>query len=731
MDNKQKIEKETRRKSKKLKITNDTSTTQDQEVKEKEETAIKQKITALPTTSHYEVSFLHKSIITHIKSSSKHGFIISCSQDGIIKFWKHSISKGVGNWNNAQKNKKDNDIIITPCLEFVKSYKAHLNIILDLCIDSNEDNALTLGDDGCIKLYDISTYDVRGMMDIPHFPSDATVTSGLILFVGKQQDYIVLTYNNNPCIQVFDISTCFTSNSKDDNNKAIQLLTIHNNNNISCWVYDTLSNCCISCDNKGFIEIWDCSTITKTTTDNTPQIQLSGAMPKYPTIVKYESKYDTDLYTLVKNKTFGLSIAISTSSNNHYIAIYGHDRKIRIINFVTGKLTVTYDERLSYYDNMVSKRSNNITTTSTSTSTLDLVEYGKRSATEREIQDSSIFLKYTNSSEQQQQQNITISFDPTSKYLLYPTLVGIKIINIKSNKCVATIGMNDSSMYRFISVCISYVDLNNYKNSNFDTQLLLARGVSASIATNKDAKDNNIPIPYVITTAYNKKRLFVFSDIDPILEHEQHINDNTDNNDTANTAALILQQRDIQNEPPDSSDVLLLPNSNYNNSQEDNELSKIPKEAIIRTSLGDIHIKLFPIQCPKTIENFTTHSRNGYYDNVIFHRVIKGFMIQTGDPLGTGTGGESIWGHDFEDEISVRELRHDRPFTVSMANAGPGTNGSQFFITTVPTPWLDNKHTVFGRVFKGMDVCLDIENVSTNDADKPWKDVCILSIDIL
>jgi peptidylprolyl isomerase domain and WD repeat-containing protein 1 len=93
-------------------------------------------------------------------------------------------------------------------------------------------------------------------------------------------------------------------------------------------------------------------------------------------------------------------------------------------------------------------------------------------------------------------------------------------------------------------------------------------------------------------------------------------------------------------------------------------------------------------------------------------------MIQTGDPTGTGSGGESIYGREFEDEF-VRTLRHDRPFTVSMANAGPNTNGSQFFITTVPTPWLDNKHTVFGRVTNGFEVVTKIENLKVNKSDKP------------
>ena len=120
------------------------------------------------------------------------------------------------------------------------------------------------------------------------------------------------------------------------------------------------------------------------------------------------------------------------------------------------------------------------------------------------------------------------------------------------------------------------------------------------------------------------------------------------------------------------------------------------KQATIHTTMGDIVVKLFHQECPKTVENFTVHSKNGYYasclpdmavlhpfaagskDNIIFHRVIQGFMIQTGDPQGDGTGGESIWGGEFEDEFH-RNLKHDRPFTLSMANAGPNTNGSQFF----------------------------------------------------
>jgi len=141
--------------------------------------------------------------------------------------------------------------------------------------------------------------------------------------------------------------------------------------------------------------------------------------------------------------------------------------------------------------------------------------------------------------------------------------------------------------------------------------------------------------------------------------------------------------------------------------------------------MGDIHIRLFPEYAPKAVENFVGLSKKGYYNNVIFHRVIKGFMIQTGDPLGDGTGGDSYWGHDFEDEFH-KAVKHDRPYTVSMANAGPNTNASQFFITVVPTPWLDNKHTIFGRATAGMDVIHKIENVKCDKQDKPYNEVKIL-----
>ena len=126
--------------------------------------------------------------------------------------------------------------------------------------------------------------------------------------------------------------------------------------------------------------------------------------------------------------------------------------------------------------------------------------------------------------------------------------------------------------------------------------------------------------------------------------------------------------------------------------------------ATISTDKGDMVIELFADKTPKTVNNFVFLAREGFYDNTIFHRVIADFMVQGGDPTGTGTGGP---GYRFADEFHP-DLKHDKPGILSMANAGPNTNGSQFFITHVPTAWLNNKHSVFGQVIEGMDVLMSI-----------------------
>ena len=186
------------------------------------------------------------------------------------------------------------------------------------------------------------------------------------------------------------------------------------------------------------------------------------------------------------------------------------------------------------------------------------------------------------------------------------------------------------------------------------------------------------------------------------------------------------------------------------------EVAANEKLVTMKTTMGDIKLKLFPDLAPKTVENFLGLAAKGYYDGIIFHRVIPDFMIQGGDPTGTGMGGESLWGEEFNDEFSKQAFNLNG--ALSMANAGPNTNVSQFFIvsnTEVPqnmltqlegagyekevidayaknggTPWLDFRHTVFGHVIEGMDVVYDIQNVKRGAQDKPVNGVRIESIEI-
>lgn len=151
---------------------------------------------------------------------------------------------------------------------------------------------------------------------------------------------------------------------------------------------------------------------------------------------------------------------------------------------------------------------------------------------------------------------------------------------------------------------------------------------------------------------------------------------------------------------------------------------------ILKTTQGDIKLRLFPKIAPKACENFVKLVEKGYYNGIIFHRVIKDFMIQGGDPTGSGCGGNSIWGHPFEDECDAN-VGFDKQGLLAMANAGPSTNGSQFFITTVPTPWLHMHHTIFGEVAEGYEVVKKIENCETGFMDRPVQEQKILSAEVM
>ncbi|KAF5826791.1 hypothetical protein DUNSADRAFT_2058 [Dunaliella salina] len=352
------------------------------------------------------------------------------------------------------------------------------------------------------------------------------------------------------------------------------------------------------------------------------------------------------------------------------------DRRIRVFKFKTGKLMRAYDESLEAAHEL--QRSGH------EAFVLEDIDFGRRLAVEKELA----------TAETAPPPNAV--FDESGNFLLYPSLLGIKVVNLVTNHPMFCAGKVENTE-RFLRVALFQGTANKKAKMKIPTVELLDKIPQ--------------PDPTLVCCAFRRQRLFLFSKREPKDVEEA---------EGAEAAAAAVGGRDVFNEKPSLEDILTAEG-------EAGDALVLPRGITIHTNKGDITAKLFPDECPKTVENFTTHAKNGYYDNVIFHRVIKGFMIQTGDPLGDGTGGESIWGGEFQDEFH-KMLRHDRPGILSMANAGPNTNGSQFFITGGGCSWLDNKHTVFGRVVKGMDVVHMIEKAKVNKEDRPYEDIKIVNM---
>ncbi|KAI3382452.1 hypothetical protein SNEBB_006692 [Seison nebaliae] len=389
--------------------------------------------------------------------------------------------------------------------------------------------------------------------------------------------------------------------------------------------------------------------------------------PKKPK-VNFDSKLDTSYFQFYQDETVPLNMTFSP--DGRFLAAICRDRNIRVFETMSGELVKKIDESL----NIISLRQQNETQ-------IPNMEFGRRVAFDKDLEASSAF------------HNCNIIFDDNSTCIIYATLMGIKIVNLFTNQTLVELGKEEN--YRFLNLA-----LYQQKTDRIDTGYIESYITNEGNKRAEDALLENDPV--IFATAYKKARFYLFTKRLPW--------------DKAG------DERDIFNEKPQRKDLALF----QKNSLKDTQLETI---ATLHTSFGDIRVKLFATQCPKTVRNFTTHAKQSYYNNHIFHRVIKRFMIQTGDPTSTGTGGESIWGDTFEDEFHP-SLLHDRPYSLSMANAGPNTNGSQFFITVVPCPWLDRKHTVFGRVTDGIDVVLKISNVNVDKNDRPSEEIKLMSITV-
>ncbi|XP_074294950.1 peptidyl-prolyl cis-trans isomerase CYP71-like [Silene latifolia] len=526
-------------------------------------------------------------------------------------------------------------------IEFAKHFRSHLGPIEGLAVSIDGLLCCTISNEDTLKVYDVVNFDMMVMIRLQFIP-------GAVEWVYNHGDLkakLAVSDRNSPYVHIFDV--------RAGSNEPIISKKIHVGP-VKVMKYNAVCDSVVSVDTRGIIEYWDPATL---------EFPESG--------VSFKLKSDTDLFEIIKCKT--AVSALEVSPDGKQFSVTSPDRRIRVFWYKTGKLRRVYDESLEVAQDL--QRSD------APMYRLETIDFGRRMAVEKQIEQT----------ETAPQPNAV--FDESSNFLIYSTLLGIKVVNLHTNKVSRILGKVEGND-RFLKIALYQGDRSNKR----------VRKMPLAAANANESKEPLID-PTLLCCAFKKHRIYLFSRREPEEPED------------------VTKGRDVFNEKPPADELLAV-----------SELGKsattsLPDNVILHTTMGDIHMKLYPEECPKTVENFTTHCRNGYYDNLIFHRVIKGFMIQTGDPLGDGTGGQSIWGREFEDEFH-KSLRHDRPFTVSMANAGPCTNGSQFFITTVATPWLDNKHTVFGRVIKGMDVVQALDKVKTDRNDRPYQDVKILNVTV-
>lgn len=334
----------------------------------------------------------------------------------------------------------------------------------------------------------------------------------------------------------------------------------------------------------------------------------------------FQYKSSTNLFEFKKARSRPISLTISPSGHQ-FVTLSWPDRRIRVFDFATAKLHRTYDESMQVIEE--------VQRAGTALQRLEPVEFGRRLALERLVE----LPAY--------QDKANVIFDESGNFIIYGSISGIKVLNTYTNQVVKVFGKDEQ--FRALNLAI-------YQGA---PQKKGVTTVAMAASNNPLLEESEATDPILFATGVGKVRFYMFT----------------------NEEEISKSSRDIVNERPTAD------GSKLKAAQE--KKAETGTAAVIHTTYGDIHIRLFPDAAPKAVENFVTHSKRGYYNNTIFHRVIRKFMIQCGDPLGDGTGGESIWGKEFADEFS--SLKHDKPYTVSMANAGPNTNGSQFFITTEKT----------------------------------------------
>lgn len=649
----------------------------------------------LPDSPHYERSFMHRDTITALEFAKPTNFLITGSTDGHIKFWKKK-DKALASAADAEagrstgaatNNSKDllakakaasqsgKDLtFLGESIEFVKQYRAHIGSIDHLVLSYDEALAVSCcSHEQAVKIFDVLNFDMISMHKFKYIRP-----ARLAFCYSQTLDRKILVASCQITGRLEWIDTEFLryeidlNDSLDKETRLVEETAEEKSARKMREEGNDFTKIGESSINCLLYHPYDRTLLT---------MHLDGCINFVDVdsrqISKRKLKNHPDLFNLQKEGIFPLSASITDDGKQ--FAVSCSDNTIRIFSYKTGKQLAKFDESIAAL-----KEQNN------KNAVMDDMEFQARSIQEKKL--AKKVLEY-----QEKNQAIPSYYCSQVRFyymeggnlLVYPGMLGIRMFSMAMKRLVGTKPVGIAENLRSTLLCCAFEEFKSAK----------AKSLDSIMANNPNLRSQNVCDPVVFASAGDKNRFYLYS---------QRESMNVD--------------RDVFNEKPTAEEMLA--------AQKGEEIKRIGTEAILHTSFGDIVIKLFGDECPKTVENFTVHSRNGYYNGLTFHRVVKNFMIQTGCPLGTGRGGDSIWGGQFEDEFHP-SLKHDKPYMVSMANAGPNSNGSQFFVTVVPVDYLDNKHTIFGRVVKGMNVVQNISQVKVmGKQDKPIDEVKLVSVTV-
>lgn len=669
-------------------------------------------------------------------------FVITTSVDGWVKFWKKSSLAPSAALapasSNPQKDSASASSLFSgsSIVEFVKQYRAHLSPIIAWSCSADGSSYATLDAEANVKVFDVDNFDLINMIKLPY----TARTLAWVHRPGSARTLLAITDEESCNIRIYDgrstpaqqlqeeepavedtlwreADSARAPTESNAGHQPIFTASKVHRAPVHILSFNPQHNVVISCDVTGFVEYW------------VPQEPFAAPSPtKIPGIFELKSK--TDLFEFNKTKT--VPTTLTFSKDGEKFAIFSIiDRQIRVFDFRSAKIARRYNESLETLQAVQAWPAPEIATASVREEgglqdddgtnaeqseidfKLDQMEFGRRIALEREISTSSASGPHSGLANASSAALWNVLFDESGHFIIFGSLQGIKFVNLITDRCVRLLGKDESVRFMHLALFQGAPDKK-------------VGSLAAAASENPLLAKQGLVDPTLFATAYGRARFYMFTRVDP------------DAMSGSGDGGSTSENRDVFNERPTREEQTIASataaigssrNRAAAGSADSSATSVKHNTATLHTTLGDIQLTLYTELVPKTCKNFVGLAKKGYYDNIIFHRIIKKFMVQTGDPLGDGTGGESLWGGNFEDEFHP-SLNHSKPFTLSMANAGPNTNGSQFFITTVPTPWLDRKHTVFGKVSAGMDVVKRIEDAKVDKNDKPRQDIRIINVSL-